>query len=172
MSEETESTSPSLTEEPIVEELEIPITLRVIAVAMGGGLVGMVLMLPLLAGIPIALDLFETESILEFANFAVFLGLEPSLIVGIVLFVVGGITILPLLFLVAGAFLPPEEPRYVRGATFATIIWIGFVMAFWPGGGVLTGVLFLVISLISHWIYGAALGYVLHVAIGIPQHDV
>jgi hypothetical protein len=172
MSKESESASPSLTEEPIVEELEIPITLRVIAVAMGGGLVGMVLMLPLLAGVPVALDLFETQSILQFANFAVFLGLEPSLMIGMVLFFIGGTTVLPLLFLVAGAFLPPEEPRYVRGATFATVVWIGFALAFWPGGGILTGVLFLVISLVSHWIYGAVLGYVLHMTIGIPQHEV
>lgn len=172
MSKEPESSSPSLTEKQMLENLEIPITLRVIAAAMGGGLVGMVLMMPLLAGIPIALDLFQPESILEFANFAVFLGLEPSLTVGVVLFVIGGTTVLPLLFLVAGAFLPPEEPRYLRGATFATIIWVGFAMAFWPPGGVLTVLLFVVISLVSHWVYGTTLGYVLHSVIGIPQHAV
>lgn len=172
MSKEPEPASPPLTDAQILAGLETPITLRVIAAAMGGGLVGMALMLPLLAGVPMALDLFQTESILEFANFAVFLGLEPSLTVGAVLFVIGGTTVLPLFFLVAGAFLPPEEPRYLRGATFATVIWVGFAMAFWPPGGVLTSVLFVVISLVSHWIYGTALGYVLHSAIGIPQHAV
>jgi hypothetical protein len=172
MSEEQESTGPSLTDEQILEELGLPITLRLVIVAMGGGLVGMVLMLPLLAGVPIALDLFEPESIVEFANFAIFLGLEPSLMVGVALFVIGGTTVLPLLFLVAGAFLPPEEPRYLRGATFATIIWIGFVLAFWPPGGLVTVGLFIVISLVSHWIYGTTLGYLLDVTTGIPQHEV
>ncbi|MEM4780458.1 MAG: hypothetical protein QXG03_02680 [Halalkalicoccus sp.] len=170
MSKEPESAS-RLTEESFLVELQVPITLRVVAVAMGGGLLGMVLMMPLLAGVPLALDLFRTESIVEFATFGTFLGLEPSLIVGVVLFVLGGTTVLPLLFLVAGAFLPPEEPRYARGVTFATVTWVGFVLAFWPGGG-LTGALFVVISLVSHWIYGTTLGYVVHSTVGIPQHDV
>lgn len=172
MSKRSESANPSLTEGQISAGLEAPLTPRVIVVAMGGGLVGMVLMLPVLAGVPLALDLFQTESIREFANFAVFLGLEPTLTIGAVLFVVGGTTVLPLFFLVAGAFLPPEEPRYLRGATFATVIWVGFAMAFWPPGGVLTSVFFVVISLVSHWIYGTALGYVLHSVVGIPQHAV
>ena len=172
MSKEQNSVSPSTTEEPGIEELGLPITLRVIVMAMGGGLVGMLLMLPLLGGVPIALDVFRPESIVEFAHFGRYLGLEPSLTTGLLLFFLGGVTVLPLLFLVAGAFLPPEEPRYLRGAAYATIFWIGFLIAFWPGGGVLTIVLFIVISLVSHWIYGTVLGYVLHGTVGIPQHDV
>lgn len=109
MGEEPKPTSPSMTEKPILEELGIPITLRVIVVAIGGGLAGMLLMFPLLAGIPIALDLFRTESIVEFAHFGMYLGLEPSLTTGIMLFFLGGTTVLPLLFLVAGTFLPPEK---------------------------------------------------------------
>lgn len=159
-------------EGPALDEAGLLITLRVIAIAMGGGLLGMLLMLPLLAGVPIVFDLFQTESIVEFAHFGMYLGFEPSLALGIVLFVVGGATILPLLFLIAGAFLPPEEPRYFRGMTFASITWIGFLFAFWPVGGVLTVVLFVVISLVSHWIYGITLGYVLHRTVGIPQHSV
>ncbi|MFC7007607.1 DUF6789 family protein [Halalkalicoccus salilacus] len=64
-----------------------------------------------------------------------------------------------------GTPLPP-------GAAYATIFWIGFLIAFWPGGGVLTIGLFLVVSLVSHWIYGMTLGYVLDATVGIPQHDV
>ncbi|MDL5363783.1 DUF6789 family protein [Halalkalicoccus sp. NIPERK01] len=172
MSKESNSASPITAEEPALDEMGILITLRVVAVAMAGGLVGMVLMLPLLAGVPLALDLFQTESIVEFSSFGLYIGLEPSLTTGIVLFLLGGTTVLPLLFLVAGAFLPPEEPRYLRGATYATIFWIGFLFAFWPGGSVLTEALFVVISLVSHWIYGTTLGYVLHSAIGVPQHNV
>lgn len=159
-------------EEAALDEAGLIITLRVIAIAMGGGLLGMVLMLPLLVGVPIVFNLFQTESILEFAQFGEYLGLEPSLAIGTVLFVVGGATILPVLFLIAGAFLPPEEPRYLRGMTFASITWVGFLFAFWPVGGVLTVVFFVVISLVSHWIYGITLGYVLHRTVGIPQHSV
>lgn len=172
MSNEQSSDSRLTGEEVDLEEAGILITLRVLGVAMGGGLAGMLLMLPLLAGVPILFDLFRTESILDFAQFGVYFGLEPTLTTGVVLFVLGGTTVLPLLFLIAAAFLPPEEPRYLRGATYATIFWIGFLIAFWPGGGVLTVGLFVVISLVSHWIYGATLGYVLHMTVGIPQHDV
>ncbi|MFC7222983.1 DUF6789 family protein [Halalkalicoccus sp. GCM10025322] len=172
MSKETNSASPSTTEGPGLEEVGLPITLRVIVVAMGGGLVGMLLMLPLLGGVPIALDVFRPEAIVEFAHFGLYLGLEPSVTTGILLFFVGGTTVLPLLFIVVGSFLPPEEPRYLRGAAYATIFWIGFLIAFWPGGGVLTIGLFLVVSLVSHWIYGMTLGYVLDATVGIPQHDV
>lgn len=161
-----------LTAEEQLEEYGIPITVRVVAVTMGAGLVGMVLMLPLLVGVPIALDLFRTEPIVEFSNFGLFFGIEPSMTLGIALFLVGGTTILPLVFLVLGSYLPPEEPRYVRGATYATIFWAGFVFAFWPGGGLLTVALFVVVSLVAHWVYGVTLGYVLHRTIGIPQHDV
>lgn len=172
MSNEPNPDSLHTTEEQGLEEFGLLITLRVIVVAMAGGLVGMLLMLPLLAGVPLALDLLRTESIMEFAQFGLYLGLEPSLTTGIVLFALGGSTILPLLFLIAGAFLPPQEPRYLRGATYATIFWVGFLIAFWPSGGVLTVVLFLVVSLVSHWIYGTALGYVIHSTIGVPQHNV
>ncbi|WP_336344485.1 DUF6789 family protein [Halalkalicoccus ordinarius] len=172
MNEESNSVSPSTTEEPGIEEFGLPITLRVIGVAMGGGLVGMLLMLPLLGGVPILLDVFRPESIVEFAHFGMYLGFEPSVTTGLLLFFLGGITVLPLLFLVVGAFLPPEKPRYLRGAAFATIFWTGFLIAFWPGGGILTIGVFVVVSLVSHWIYGTTLGYALDATVGIPQHDV
>ncbi|KYH24524.1 hypothetical protein HAPAU_35070 [Halalkalicoccus paucihalophilus] len=172
MSKEPNPKSTITGEEPALDEAGLLITFRVIAIAMGGGLLGMLLMLPLLGGVPIVFNIFQTESIIEFAQFGGYLGFEPSLAVGIVLFVVGGATILPVLFLIAGAFLPPEEPRYLRGMTFASITWVGFLFAFWPTGGLLTVGLFIIISLVSHWIYGITLGYVLHRTVGIPQHSV
>lgn len=172
MSKEQSTDSALAGEKVDLDEAGLLISLRVIGVAMVGGLVGMLLMVPLLAGVPIAFDLFRTESIVDFAQFGVYFGLEPSLTTGVVLFVLGGTTVLPLLFLIAGAFLPPREPRYLRGTTYATIFWIGFLIAFWPDGGLLTNAIFVVISLVSHWIYGTALGYVLDLRIGIPQHDV
>lgn len=173
MSEESSSTGQLTGEEQALEESQTPITFRVIGITMGGGLVGMLVMLPFLVGVPLALDLFRTEPIVQFSNvIGLPLGIEPSLALGVALFIAGGTTVLPVLFLVLGAFLPPENPRYLRGATYATIFWIGFLIAFWPGGDALTIALFLVVSLVSHWIYGTILAYGLHSTIGIPQHAV
>ena len=151
---------------------EVPITVRLVLTAMVSGLVGMVLMLPLLVGVPVLFGLFRTEPIVQFANIGVFFGFEPTLALGVALFVVGGTTILPLMFLVVGAFLPPKRPRYARGVTFATVFWVGFVLAFWPGEGILAVSLFLVFSLVSHWIYGGVMGLMLDYFVEIPQHDV
>lgn len=149
-----------------------PITLRVVATAMVGGFVGMVLMLPLLVGVPVLFNLFRTEPIAQFAPFLAQVGVQRSLWLGVGLFIVGGTTVLPLMFVVVAAFLPPEEPRYLRGVTYATLFWTGFLLAFWPGGNWLTITVFLVVSLLSHWIYGAVLGLTLTRTVGIPQHDV
>lgn len=158
--------------ESTVGASQMPITVRILVTAMGGGLVGMVLMLPVLVGVPVALNLFETGPIVNFASIAGFFGIEPTVTLGIFLFGLGGTLVLPLQFLVVGAFLPPETPRYVRGATFATIYWVGFAFAFWPGEGALTVGLFLVVSLVAHWIYGVTLGLLLDRWTGIPQHRV
>ncbi|RLM94478.1 cytochrome C oxidase subunit I [Halobellus sp. Atlit-38R] len=155
-----------------IESFGIPITARVVLGAMAGGLLGTVAMLPVLVGIPELLGLFRTAPVTQFAGLASFFGLEPTIYLGIVLFAFGGTVALPLTFLVVGAFLPPESPRYLRGATFATAFWFGFVPAFWPDVGLLTSSAFLVFSLLGHWIYGLTLGFVLSRVVGIPQHDV
>ncbi|MFC6942048.1 DUF6789 family protein [Salinirubellus sp. GCM10025818] len=151
---------------------ELPITIRLIGTAMLGGVVGMVLMLPLLVGAPLALGLFRTAPIVEFSSIVSFFGLQPSLALGVVVFVLGGSTLLPVQFLVIGGFLPPKSPRYLRGVSFMTAYWFGFLFAFWPGGGLLTSAIFVVVSLVSHGIYGVSLGYLLDRWAEIPQHEV
>ncbi len=172
MSSERPSETGTLPAEEMGVAAEIPITLRLIGTAMLSGLVGMVLMIPVLVGLPVALDLFQTEPIVRFASFASFLGFEPSLAVGVALFVLGGTLFLPVQFLVVGAFLPPESPRYARGASFGLIYWIGFLMAFWPPGGTLAVGLFVVVSFLYHLFYGLALGYLIDRWAEIPQHGV
>jgi MFS family permease len=144
----------------------------VVATAMGAGVAGTALMLPILVGLPRLLGVFQTEPITEFAGVAGFVGIEPTLAVGVVLFAAAGGVALPLTFLVVGAFLPPEEPRYLRGVTFAMVFWTGFPLAFWPGGDLLTVASFLVFSLSGHLVYGLTLGLVVDRITGIPQHDV
>lgn len=171
MSSET-SERPATVDEELVDSFEIPITGRVVFAAMGGGLLGTVAMLPVMVGIPGLLGLFRTEPVTEFAGFAEFFGIEPTVALGVAMFLFGGTVALPLTFLVVGAFLPPESPRYVRGMTFVMAFWTGFVPAFWPAAGLATTVGFLVFSLLGHLVYGFTLGYVLTVTPGIPQHDV
>jgi hypothetical protein len=155
-----------------ISELGLPISARVVLMSMAGGLLGTVLMLPVLVGIPQALGLFLTEPITRFAGFAAFFGIEPTPMLGMVVFGVGGTFVLPLIFLVVGSFLPPREPRYLRGVTFAAFFWTGFAPAFWPGTGALAVGIFLVVSLLGHCVYGATLGFVLDRTTGIPQHEV
>jgi hypothetical protein len=172
MSGETSEAPAPAVEEELVESFEIPITGRVVLAAMGGGLLGTVAMMPVLVGIPGLFGLFRTEPVTRFAGFAEFFGIEPTVTVGIGLFAIGGTIVLPLAFLVVGAFLPPEKPRFLRGMTFSTTFWLGFLPAFWPDGGLATVAAYVVVSLAGHWIYGLTLGYVLSRSIGIPQHDV
>lgn len=151
----------------------VPITLRLIGLAMVCGLIGMVAWLPILVGLPMALDLFQAEPIVEFSSFiAIMFGLEPSLALGIALFIFAGTLFLPVQFLVVGAYLPPESPRHVRGVTYALIYWVGFLMVFMPDGGALAIGLFVVASLLYHVAYGYTLGYLIDRWGEIPQHAV
>jgi len=172
MSSETTESPAGAVDGDVAESFAIPITGRVVLGAMAGGLAGTVAMLPVLVGVPELLGLFRTAPVTQFAGLATFVGLEPTISLGIVLFAFGGTVALPLTFLVVGAFLPPESPRYLRGVTFATAFWFGFVPAFWPNAGLLTTSAFLVFSLLGHWIYGFTLGYILGRVAGIPQHSV
>ncbi len=172
MSSERTEDDPVPVDEAVSEAPQTIITGRVVLMAMAGGLVGTVLMLPVLVGIPGLLGYFRTDPITDFAGVASFFGIEPTVALGVVLFGIGGTAVLPFIFLVIGSFLPPETPRALRGVTFATLFWVGFVTAFWPGGSAVTGALFLVFSLLGHWTYGLTLGTVLDRTTGIPQSEV
>ena len=156
---------------PTIED-ERPIGARHLLAAVGGGLLGTLLMLPIAVGVPGLLGVFDTDPLLNFAETGEFFGLTPTVTLGVALFALGGAVVLPLVFLVAGSFLPPQEPRWLRGVSFATITWVGFAPAFWPGGDALTVATFLVASLVGHWVYGATLAGVLSRTAGIPQHRV
>lgn len=148
----------------------LDITPRVVLSAFLGGAAGLVAMVPVLFALPAVLGLFRAEPLVDVAELGRVLGFEPNLPLGVVVFVAGGVVALPLLFVVAGAFLPPREPRTARGVTFATIMWTGFVIAFWPGED--AGVIFLGLALAAHWVYGYALGWVTERFAHVPQHTV
>lgn len=162
------SGAPASQDEDLGAELDI--TPRVVLSAFAGGALGLIAMVPILFVPPAFLNLFQADTIVDVAELGRALGFEPNLLLGIVVFVGGGTIALPLLFVVAGAFLPPREPRSARGITFATIMWTGFVIAFWPGE--YAGVLFLGLSLSAHWVYGYVLGQVMQRLAYVPQHSV
>ena len=122
-----------------------------------GRTLGIVLMTPVMVGIPQALGVFQADPILDFAWLGTALGLEPSFTNGLLLFGADGAVVLPLLFVVAGAFLPARAP--VRpGVTLSAIIWTGSVLAF---------------SLLSRWVYGLVLGGTVEYLVGMgPDQDV
>lgn len=143
---------------------------RVLGASFVGGAIGLVLMVPILAGVPLFLGLFEAEPIVDIAGLGRIIGLEPSFVLGLVFFALGGTVALPLLFVVASGFLPPASGGPLRGVVFATILWTGFAIAFWPGWE--SGVLFLALSLTAHWVYGYTLGVVVEYLSHIPEHRV
>jgi hypothetical protein len=157
---------PSVEEARFVETQQ-PITLAVVVAAFAGGTVGLVAMAPLVAGIPLALGIFDTAPL---ASLAALFGADA--LVGIAVFAAGGVLVLPLFFVVTATFLPPDQPRWARGVTMASLFWVTFLFLFWPGDGALTAVVFLVVTLLGHWVYGLALGVVTHSLTGIPEHDV
>lgn len=157
---------------PTVEEaryadVDEPITVRVVLAAFAGGFAGLVLMSPLVVGVPLLLGVFEIDPLVEVIPL-----LDTGPLVGAVVFALGGVFVLPLFFIVTATFLPPREPRWARGVTMSTLFWVTFLFLFWPGGGTLTDAVFLVVTLLGHWVYGLALGVVTHTLTGIPEHNV
>ena len=166
---------PDLTQPTVpgdVEDLEahLDINGRVVLSAFVGGLVGLVLMMPVLLGLPALLGLFEADPLISVTDLGRVIGIQPSLLLGLAVFLAGGVIALPLLFTVAGGFLPPREPRAVRGVVFATIMWTGFVIAYRPGPR--SVVLFGALSLAGHWVYGYALGAVMERLAYVPEHTI
>lgn len=160
------------TERPASESADagLRITPRVVLVAFLGGAAGLVAMTPVLVGLPALLGLFEADPLLDVAGLGSVVGVEPDLATGLAVFALGGTVALPLLFVVAGAFLPPREPRALRGVSFALVMWTGFAIAFWPGWR--AAVLFLGLSLVGHVVYGLVLGGVMERLAYVPEHAV
>jgi hypothetical protein len=157
---------------PTVEEaryadVDEPITGRVVLAAFTGGLAGLVAMAPVVVGVPVLLGVFEVNPLLQ-----AFPLVDTTPLIGALIFAAGGVFVLPLFFVVTGTFLPPREPRWARGVTMSTLFWVTFLFLFWPGGGTLTDAVFLVVTLLGHWVYGLALGVVIHTLTGIPEHAV
>ena len=132
------------------------IGVRELSVAALAGLAGMVAMQPIF-GVATVLGVLDP---IAFSGFANIVGYGLNFWGGVVIFVLGGITVLPLLFITLGNYLPPATSVPLRGVTYGSIVWPGFVLAFYTGQSSVALVIYLVMTLVNHWIYGAVLGSV------------
>jgi cytochrome c oxidase subunit 1 len=103
--------------------------------------------------VAVALGAFDLEAV---ATLATFVGLPANLALGYGLFLVGGMTVWPLLFLSLGEYLPGEL-TLVTGLWYATVVSSGFALAFYTGQSGLELVTYLLFVLLGHWIYGLGL---------------
>jgi hypothetical protein len=123
-----------------------------------GGLVGTALMTVVLL-VGMALGGFDPSS---FATLAQLINLDavgPALPIGYVIFLGGGMTTWPLLFASLERYLPGKTIRQ-RGIPFGTVLWTGFVLAFYGGQEGIALVIYLISTLVAHWVYGFGLGAV------------
>ncbi|MEM4780008.1 MAG: hypothetical protein QXG03_00355 [Halalkalicoccus sp.] len=91
---------------------------------------------------------------------------SDSVLLGLVLFFGGGMITWPLLYITLGQYLPGEGAA--RGMIFAAVLWLGFAPAFSSGvlgtgaPAVVQGraglLIYLLVTLFAHLIYGAILG--------------
>ncbi len=154
---DTEFEDPTLTE----EQTEWDKLFGILAdgvVGAAGGLVGVAMMTVVLV-IAEQLGAFSRQSFADLTQLVGLGGHVPEITFGFLLFLAGGMVPWPLLFASLKEYLPGESWA-VAGIFFGTALWTGFVGAFYPGvtGAMLA--LYLGLTLVAHWVYGASLGLV------------
>ncbi|WP_331236448.1 DUF6789 family protein [Natronorarus salvus] len=148
-------------EEKIAEIEEFDSLFGIVAdgvVGAAGGLVGVAAMT---VGLLIAesVGAFSRESFGQLALMIGLDGLASPVALGYGAFVLGGMVPWPLLFASMKEYLPGGRDP-VKGIVFGTILWTGFVLAFYDGFTGMTLVAYVVLTLMAHWAYGFSLGAV------------
>jgi hypothetical protein len=127
-------------------------------VGAAGGLVGTAMM----AVVFLIAQSLGAFSLSDFAILTELLGLQgyvPAVLFGYVMFLGGGMFPWPLLFASLKMYLPGESSP-VSGMFFGAAMWTGFVLAFYTGQSGLELVLYAVLTLVAHVVYGFGLGAV------------
>ncbi|SIR83355.1 hypothetical protein SAMN05421858_4040 [Haladaptatus litoreus] len=125
-----------------------------------GGLVGTAVMTAVLL-VAATLNAFDLNSFVVLAELTGTTALFPAnpAAIGYLVFLGGGMVTWPLLFASIGSYLPGEKYA-TKGIPYGFVLWTGFALAFYDGYTGLLLVLYLVLTLLSHFAYGFALGAV------------
>ncbi len=102
---------------------------------------------------------FSRESFGQLALMIGLDGLASPVALGYATFVLGGMLPWPLLFASLKEYLPGGRDPF-KGVVFGTMLWTGFVLAFYDGFTGITLVAYVVLTLMAHWAYGFSLGAV------------
>lgn len=144
-------------EEDVDEAVEVVVGILKDGVA--GAAAGAVGTAALMVGLFVGqgIGVFEVERL---AVVSELVGLESNVMVGFLIFLLGGMTVWPLLFVSFSEYLPGVRWP-VSGAVFGVVLWTGFVLAFYDGssGPRLLG--YAVVTLLAHVAYGAVMARVL-----------
>ncbi|MCL7417658.1 MAG: hypothetical protein M8354_07455 [Halalkalicoccus sp.] len=127
-------------------------------VGAAGGLVGTATMTVVLL-IAESLGAFSRESFAQLALLIGFEGLLTPVAFGYLVFLLGGMFPWPLLFASLKEYLPGGRDP-LKGVVFGTVLWTGFVLAFYVDYTGLALVAYVALTLVAHWTYGFALGSV------------
>jgi hypothetical protein len=130
-------------------------------VGAAGGFVGTATMtvVLLVAGALGAFDVSGFTALATLVGLEAFLSPDQLSAAGYVVFLGGGMTTWPLLFAALARYLPGGSFA-LRGVAFGTVLWTGFVLAFYGGQSGTALALYALLTLVAHWGYGAALGAV------------
>ena len=141
----------SAAEENTAEECASLLREGVIGVAAGSA--AMVAMTGVLLG-GVAVGALDPAPI---AGLAAIVGFGENRLAGYVLLSAAGVVLWPSLFVAIGERVPGRSAS-VRGLSFGTVMWSGFVLAFRTGQTGSTLALYAVLTLLAHWAYGFVLG--------------
>lgn len=152
---------------------DIPeIAARDIVIAGISGFLGILAMIPFFA-IAYLLGALSPEA---FGALAELVGMPResvlTLPIGVFIFIGGGITTLPLLFVALAEFLPPRRSVALRGVSYAVIVWTGFLIAFWSGESGTELLVYVLTTLLAHIAYGYVLGGVFDHYAEPPDYNV
>lgn len=136
-------------------------------VGAAGGIVGTALLTVVLL-VAESLGAFSRESFAFLTRMIGLEGIGPPILVGYVLVLLGGMVPWPLLFASLKEYLPGRRDP-VKGIFFGGAIWTGFVGAFYTGQTGTALVLYLVLTLVGHALYGVGLGLVFDYFVSRPD---
>jgi hypothetical protein len=114
----------------------------------------------LLASLAGGFDFDSFATVAEILNLDIVLSADETLWAGVVIFVGGGMTTLPLLLATLGAYLPGRNYAE-KGLVFGGVMWTGFVLAYYAGYGGVALAVYVVATFLGHLGYGYVTGWMM-----------